>query len=511
MAKNIVVCCDGTGNQLGEDNSNVIKVYQVLSRDAEKQIAYYHPGVGTMGAKSALSTAGKWWTRVRGLAFGYGLSDNIADAYEFLMHNYKPGDIVYVFGFSRGAYTARALCGLLQLVGLLFPGNEGQIPYAIRLFKSRRSDKFRIADSFRSTFCNPCRPYFVGVWDTVSSVGWILDPIGLKPGSLPFTFKLSDVSIVRHAVSIDERRAFFRQNLVQESPGHNVLQVWFAGVHSDVGGSYPEGEDGLSKITLRWMLREAKSAGLLLNDAVVSQLLGGDPAYTKPCFQAMQHNSLTPAWYIGEFWPKRHMKQEPSAPGDQPKFKAIIRPNLFARRTIPDGVRIHDSVVQRQNTVPSYKPRNLPKQYSVEPEPVGYPEYPVHLEVGQPLVAGIYARPKWNDTSVLVKQGETYRLSATGHWFDASIKAGPGGYKSPNWWFRLLEGLRRISRADWFALVVTIGQDLSTAIVPVPKADAQPATLNVAQDGILHAFANDLSWFYGNNSGHVLLTIARVA
>jgi uncharacterized protein (DUF2235 family) len=112
-SRNIVVCCDGTGNQYGTENSNVVKLYWTLS-DAQKQAAYYHPGIGTMGSRNALTALGKWWTRVRGLAFGYGFSDNIADVYSFLMGEFQPGDQVFIFGFSRGSYTARALCGMLH-------------------------------------------------------------------------------------------------------------------------------------------------------------------------------------------------------------------------------------------------------------------------------------------------------------------------------------------------------------------------------------------------------------
>jgi len=140
---------------------------------------------------NALTTAGKIWTKVRGLAFGYGLSENIADAYRFLMQNFHAEEKIYIFGFSRGAYTARALCGMLRMFGLLAPGNEGLIPYTLRLFKrhdglfarlKHRESKFATAAGFRKTFCIDCAPHFLGVWDTVSSLGWILDPIGLKPG-----------------------------------------------------------------------------------------------------------------------------------------------------------------------------------------------------------------------------------------------------------------------------------------------------------------------------------------
>src|SRR5713101_7612198 len=162
-----------------------------------------------------------------GLAFGYGISDNVADAYQFLMRRFQPGDHLYVFGFSRGAYTARALCGMLHIVGLLTEGNEALIPYAIRMIKRKEID-FKVAAVFKKTFSRQCKPHFVGVWDTVSSVGWIYNAV-----RFPFTnaTRNPDLCVVRHAVSIDERRAFFRQNLFGEpnNPQQDVKEVWFAG------------------------------------------------------------------------------------------------------------------------------------------------------------------------------------------------------------------------------------------------------------------------------------------
>lgn len=111
--KNVVVCCDGTGNQFRDDeNSNVVKLYTCLAVDRE-QHAYYHPGVGTMGDPRRTSWLGKKTSMIRGLAFGYGFRDNLADAYKFLMDNYETGDRIYLFGFSRGAYTVRALAAAL--------------------------------------------------------------------------------------------------------------------------------------------------------------------------------------------------------------------------------------------------------------------------------------------------------------------------------------------------------------------------------------------------------------
>jgi len=356
MTKNIVVCCDGTGNEFGEQNSNVVKLYKALICDAS-QIAYYHPGLGTMGARNALSPIGKWWTRVIGLAFGYGVSDNLAEAYQFLMRTFQPGDQVYVFGFSRGAYIARALCGLLHLAGLLTQDNEALIPYAIRMAK-RKEINFKVAADFKATFSRECKTHFVGVWDTVSSLGWIYNAV-----NFPFTkaTKNPDFHIVRHAVSIDERRAFFRENSFGEphDPQQDILEVWFAGVHSDVGGSYPESESQLSQIALRWMLCEAELAGLLVDPQRKADILGGKPPYIPPDPTTRnQHESLHGFWWIAEVWPKIVHRQ--TAQGE---WYRSIRFNFGRRRWISPGSLIHESVEQRlANAGLEYTPSNLPQQ-----------------------------------------------------------------------------------------------------------------------------------------------------
>lgn len=365
MAKNVVVCCDGTGNEFGESNSNVVKLYKTLVR-GPSQVCYYHPGVGTMGARNALSPIGKWWTRILGLAFGYGISDNLADAYQFLMRTFEPGDHLYVFGFSRGAYTARALCGMLHIVGLLDRNNEGLIPFAIRMIKNRKIN-FSVAGEFKKTFSQECKPHFVGVWDTVSSVGWVYNAV-----RFPFTTLSSnpDFNIVRHAVSIDERRAFFRQNLfgVPHNPQQNVQEVWFAGVHSDVGGSYLESESQLSKITLRWMFCEAELAGLLIDPQQRADILGAKPPYVAPDPTATtQHESLHGGWWMAEVWPKIvHLQNL------QGEWGSSIRLNLGRHRFILPGCLVHESVEQRVNSPTlRYKPGNLPEQRQIVREPCG--------------------------------------------------------------------------------------------------------------------------------------------
>src|SRR4051812_44476890 len=133
MSKNIVLCCDGTANEFSKDNTNVVKLYSTLVHDESAQCTYYHPGVGTMEPPGALTPWRRVITRVLGLAVGAYLENDIRDAYAFLMRSYEPGDRVFMFGFSRGAYTVRAVASLLHLYGLLRPGNEALIPYAIRM------------------------------------------------------------------------------------------------------------------------------------------------------------------------------------------------------------------------------------------------------------------------------------------------------------------------------------------------------------------------------------------
>ncbi len=362
MPKNIVVCCDGTGNEFGDNNSNVVKLYSTLIIDGHSQIGYYHPGVGTMGSAAARNRVEKAWSMLMGLAFGSGILDNIGDAYRYLMEFYEEDDRVFIFGFSRGAYTARALAGLVHMYGLLCPGNEALIAYILRDFarKTRAAagmaQTFKTADDFKATFSRHCPMHFVGVWDTVSSVGWIWDPL-----KLPYTARNPDMLTGRHCVSIDERRCYYRNNLWGDPyPGQDIRQVWFAGVHSDVGGSYPELQSGLSKITLEWMLDEAKAAGLLIDASKADAILGSNPhnPAIAPNPKADLHKSLHGGWWILECLPHSYY--------DYKVGKKKWRIPLGARRTIPEDSVVHQSVENRMQAKIGYSPSNLPKLYTVD-------------------------------------------------------------------------------------------------------------------------------------------------
>ncbi|MBI1206460.1 MAG: hypothetical protein GC191_04130 [Azospirillum sp.] len=352
MPKNIVVCCDGTSNEFKKNRTNVVKLFFTLVKDPIVQACYYQPGVGSMAPPGFATAVGARIAQVAGLAMGYGLRDDISDACIFICRNFEPGDRLYLFGFSRGAYTVRAIASLLHMYGLVPSENVRLVPHAVRMMwrivnLQRSGDKrplsdpdiqdyFQLARDFKATFSRPCAPHFVGVWDTVSSVGWFSNPV-----RLPYTANNPGIAIGRHAVSIDENRAFFRTNLWQPSADparqgpKDLLEVWFPGDHGDVGGGHPEPESGLSKIALKWMLDEAAAAGLALDDAKVARMLGqtGD-RYARPDPQAPAHDPMTPWWRLLEYVPKPHWE----------KGRWSWRPNRFRRRRWPVGPVVDDGV-----------------------------------------------------------------------------------------------------------------------------------------------------------------------
>jgi len=332
-----VICCDGTSNQFGAENTNVLRLYSVIDLKPGRLASCYDPGVGTFASLPALTKAGKGCQRTLGLAFGHGLTKNVAEAYRFLMQNWKSGDRVFMFGFSRGAYTVRVLAGMIHKVGLLHADNTHLVEYADRIFKNEFDSN--VYDGFRRTFARACPIHFLGLWDTVSSVGWVWDPV-----TRPHTANNPGVSVVRHAVAIDERRAFFRQNLWDEGQaGVDLKQVWFAGCHSDIGGAQP-----LSKLALEWMLVEAKQHGLELDSSAARELLNqpGPPNHRAPIVE-----SLTGPWRAAEFFPKRTW--------DSRRKKKVTHFNRFRPRRIADDALVHESAFMRKADE-GYAPENFP-------------------------------------------------------------------------------------------------------------------------------------------------------
>jgi uncharacterized protein (DUF2235 family) len=279
------------------------------------------------------------------------------------MQVYEEGDRIFLFGFSRGALTVRALEGFIHMFGLLNPGNDGMILYLARRYARRTRQAggmkatFEVAASFKATFARDCMIHFVGLWDAVGSVGFFRDSI-----KLPYTGRSPNMVNGRHAVSIDERRCFFRNISWGASlPGQNIKEVWFAGVHSDIGGSYFE--SGLSQITLQWMLQEATSLGLLVDEYCVSKVLGSasDSFEFTPNPAQRIHNSLIGWWWILEWLPNKYF--------DWAIMKTRWRIPRGITRMIPSDAVIHESVIQKMCLDPTYRPSNLPPGWENMPEP----------------------------------------------------------------------------------------------------------------------------------------------
>lgn len=338
MAKNIILCSDGTGNSGGKGNgTNVWRVFTSLelqegkdpSQNEPEQVAFYDDGVGTESLRIL---------RLFGGAFGWGLKRNVKQLYTHLVKNYSPGDHIYMFGFSRGAFTIRTLAAMVTACGILdyakFP-DESALQEAIdecytsyrtgykawlsspwfsleEVLGKRRKDMNEIRQS-QGVVCThedfdvqdythipeelwsvlseerriPIR--FVGLWDTVDAVGFPVAGVADFWNKCIFCFKFPNYTIsqwinkVCHALAVDDERKTFHPLMVSEKgePEDRIEQVWFAGMHSNVGGGYPK--QGLAHISLNWMNAKADKAGLRFNDhrkkKMIAAINGNDRMY----------------------------------------------------------------------------------------------------------------------------------------------------------------------------------------------------------------------------------------
>ncbi|GAA5059115.1 DUF2235 domain-containing protein [Nocardia callitridis] len=270
--KRLVVCCDGTWKaESSSAVSNIIKIAQTITPQATgPDGAVIHQWVNYVSGPGA---RGFLADRLMGGAFGLGLDANLSSAYWHLSLNWEPGDEIYIFGFSRGAFTARSLAGLIARIGIMTPEAmiDGKYPDAMRIHHQKPPADGSTPPEwveFRSQHCRyPAKIDFLGVFDTVGALG--------VPGLSSLRYRFHDVKLgsnvycARQALAIDERRRNFEPCLWQVPVEPNikyrrgfdrVKQVWFEGVHSDIGGGYAE--CGLADITLHWMVREAESVGL---------------------------------------------------------------------------------------------------------------------------------------------------------------------------------------------------------------------------------------------------------
>lgn len=333
--KRIVLCADGTWNEAERKDdktgrpqpTNVLKVARaILPRSSAgiEQVVYYHVGIGTAGGVDEIT----------GGAFGTGMSQNVRSLYRFLVYNFEPGDHLYFFGFSRGAFTVRTLAGFMQKVGLLQKDDEYYTREIYDLYESSTpSASSEWAHAFRNIKeTRPCPPIlFVGVWDTVGALG--------APGALGQLFnrdkyKYHDIGLnhaiqhAYHALAIDERRKPFKPSLWKKPNGWRgtLEQVWFPGVHCNIGGSYAP--DGLANEALHWMVEKAEDLGLEFDGSYLQHYL--------PCFNSVLNDSMSTMYKV---------------------MGPHVRP---LGEQLTDGEAIHQSALDRMNLPEcKYDPQNL--------------------------------------------------------------------------------------------------------------------------------------------------------
>jgi hypothetical protein len=487
--RRLIVCCDGTWATAEDETVTNVRRFANALGDTDEhgnpQLAYYQPGVGTEGPLLA---------RLIGAATGAGLSNNVLDAYHWLATRFEPGDRIAVVGFSRGAYTARSLAGMISSCGF----TEEDDWKTIQLLYDRAYRKGqRTRDGLTFRF-DPDRPDeipvdLVAVWDTVGALGvpdylgglGVLDPVHrydfhnvtLNP----------HIQFGRHAVAMDETRRPFAPTLWSRpyASGQDVAQVWFPGSHQDVGGGHSQ--MGLSDAALLWMIDEARqTVGLGFQKSTVEQI--------RPDPFDVLHDDAFPG-------PLRSVVE--------PVVEVLLQPRPRAVPPIdpdePDD-SIHPSAYER-NLIPSisggrYRPTRRPK-------------------LGQAVTIEVAADRPWTETGLYLDPGE-YEFSADGQWRSGGEAAGPVGSPSGpvaavaslfTVLFRRLTGqsdatflfARREVDLPWLSLVAVVANEAYERI-----GVGTGTRHRVRQGGYLYAYANDAWGEYANNQGAVKLTVTKV-
>lgn len=520
--RRIVIFCDGTANrpdQLSDGvpaPTNVHKLFASLVR-SEEQTGWYDPGVATETSSEAL--VGKRLGAIAGMAgwakatpvfgafvklrtvleaaVGVGITENIVQAYTEIVRQYRPGDRIYLLGFSRGAYTARCVAGVIRRCGLLRAENIRYSEDVVRLFRSRRSTSKNVP--IHRSYVHEALPAieFLGLFDTVGSLGvpmwgWWFNWLSFFRNSALSTDPSPICVHVYHAMAMDERRAQFfpspfDKKLAADAWTATLDEVWFRGNHCDVGGGYAD--SGLSDIALEWMLSACARHGLVFEPRLQRAL--------KPNPLARLHDELQrqPAWRLLGSWPRWHPVVE------------VLHPSVATRAAAVAGLGRHDM------TVVGFEP--------------------------QTFTAG--SQREWDRTGlVLPGAGARYRLTwLSGEWRDAECPpCGPTGQPGTELIRRLFRKRRRLPAENYMTLCITIAQprpwplregglarlarylflrdpwELREQIAPVGRDLAMRGSSVVIQhdgeDGMLHLFANDAWMTAANNSGGLEMAIERL-
>ncbi|KAF8834336.1 hypothetical protein BDN67DRAFT_915156 [Paxillus ammoniavirescens] len=374
--RNLVVCIDGTSNKFGRNSTNVVKLFAKINWDPDPegppQRGYYSSGLGTCPKSwDVASHLRNSFSDIMEEAFAWNVEEIVQDAYGWLAREYKRGDQVYLFGFSRGAYQVRILAGMIYEVGLIQTETDKQIKTAYEHYVAVRSGKLHakdIAADFKQTFCwKDMKVHFVGVWDTVSSVGLVKEDVFLSSSS-----STRHARHFRHALALDERRVKFmpeyfhemntvtdtkmggssqRQKSNKETDAtSDIKEIWFAGSHSDV---YPGKSFHAGNVSLMWMRHEAARCGLILKPT--------DIVWTPADLHYGTSNSMSLIWKLVEYLPIKH---QVSWCGDG---EHIRKPHLSQPRRIIPRQKVH-AFVLFANT---YRPKAVWGEGFVFP--VGWP------------------------------------------------------------------------------------------------------------------------------------------
>lgn len=510
--RNIVICCDGTwNNPKQEDNgvpapTNVVRLFNALAQHDDQggaQLKYYHPGLGgeEMGLKE----------KILGGALGIGITRHICSAYHWLGNQYEEGDNVYIFGFSRGAFTARCLAGmlgkgLLSLRGITPKQSWKRVEKAFKSGYRSGNKNWRNKDWKAFNRGYGLKVNFLGVWDTVGALGIPDDLEILNLFDNPDNWRFHDSKLGknvlsgRHAMALDELRSSFTVTHWSNIDSHDdAVELWFPGVHSDVGGGYAETD--LSNGALTWMIEEATSAGLVFRPNVLSQI-NSNP-------KGVLHNS-----YKGLF------------------AKLRSRPRCIPAVSAQNASLFHTSILERQMH-----------------SPLEYPEYhPTRtLEVDESITIPIFADTRWNNTNLYLRKGEKFIFSAHGEWQDSKDTCDWKGTEDEKLTFGdivrgvstflgKLEnlyksaannqstdflGTKRVENLKWFTMVGAIANDsgkeesVGNDGSPVSHqyislVEHENAPFEVKIPGYFYAFPNDVWSLYENNHGSIDLKIKRV-
>lgn len=519
MTKQIIVCMDGTWNDPSEQ-TNVFRLFDLLPGESEdiaehgsvrshkrrqfqQQIAFYLEGVGANGRQHNLLEG----------ALGSGLHDRVIDAYLLVSQVYQPGDKIWVFGFSRGAWSARSLAGLIAKAGPL--ANAASADAAERAeqcwlnYKSRKIKH----DAWEGIDAQPIK--LVGVWDTVGALGipfanglQFVDDLERKWLDFADLELSPKVEHGRHALAIDESRYDFIPSRWQAR--QNIRQVWFAGVHADVGGGYKQ--RGLADLSLRWMLEQVDEIGGL----------------------AWQ---VSPANINGQPEANRHEQ------ADDLVWK--LRPRQ--PRQIDQQDELHKSVFERLSKRLDYRPQALKGlqacadffhlNHQVE-EVYDHDDSASHaaeLRPADSLVLQVHAQNLWNSANLRVVAGQRYQIQAQGMWSDRDYQTDAEGIDSQSviqGWF---EPSRRYKPGNWGTLIAAVHGDANLEqknpnnnnavyqffeenINHISELDQQSqlyrvgkqSQITISNDGYLYLFFNDVRFAYGNNRGHLTVKITRL-